>query len=121
MADDRAAGNYGAPGTAGYPQMEMVLPCGLRCIADYNVPILGLNGDDPADGGTQDIIYVTSTRQNLLFEAPNRDVLIRAEAPAANQLGVLFVLYQYAAYTHAQIANAHAKVDGTGTIAPTDF
>ena len=108
--------SVGSATNGGYPNLELSLPSGLRVIADYNVPILGLDGDDPPDGGTEDIVYVLSTKQSKLFEAPGRDVLIRAEAPAANQLGVMLVLYEYFGFTHAQLAGS-AKVDGTGTIA----
>jgi len=118
----------GIPGLAGaaagrmdYPGMSIQLPCGVMMYGDYNVATAGLDGDNPPDGGTEDIIYVVSRNQSVLLEEPNRVRYLRAEQPASPQLGVLFVMYEYAAFSHAMIANVHQKVDGTSTVAPSGF
>ena len=79
------------------------------------MPVLGLDGDDPADGGDEDIVYVYSRAQFKVFEPANREILIRAQAPTANMLGIMYVVYEPFAYYGQGIDGAMAKVDGTGT------
>ena len=61
-------------------QNSVKLPNGTYIYGDYNVVTAALDGSDT--GGTEDVIYVVSKNQALLFEAPGRQVMIRAEAPA---------------------------------------
>src|SRR5262249_49060401 len=58
-------------------------PCGLDVAVDANVQTTALAGADT--GGTQDVIYIVPASECVLLEAPEREVFIRAEAPAANQ------------------------------------
>ena len=88
-----------------------VLPNGTVVIVDNNIgTTLG--------GGTEDEIYIGSRRESHLWEDPNAPMLIRAEQPKAANLGVLFVLYSYFAYTHGRYAHAQ-KIAGTGLAAPS--
>jgi hypothetical protein len=51
----------------------------------------------------------------LLLESPQREVFIRAEAPAASQLGVLLVCYSYFAYTfQAYASTTFQRINLTG-------
>jgi hypothetical protein len=89
-----------------------ILPNGLVVIVDNNIATtLG--------GGTEDEIYVVPTSECHLWEAPGAPYFIRAEQAAAASLGVLLVLYGYAAYTFARFTGGTAKVSGTGLIAPS--
>jgi HK97 family phage major capsid protein len=111
--------SFGAAEGGGYEDGGY-LPCGLRVIQDANVQTAALAGADT--GGTQDIIYIIPQNEAILFEAPQREVFIRAEAPAANQLGVMLVVYEYFAYTFSRYAaTAFQRINGTGTIPPTGF
>jgi hypothetical protein len=87
------------------------LPSGMIVITDNNIPTT-------KGGGTEDEIYVTSSQECHLWEDPNAPVFIRAEQPAAAQLGVLLVLYGYFAYTFGRYANSVGLIGGTGLIAP---
>lgn len=89
-----------------------ILPSGMVVITDNNVPTT-------KGGGTEDEIYVVSSRECHLWEDPNAPVFIRAEQPAVASLGVLLVLYGYFAYTFGRFANAVQLIGGTGLIAPT--
>jgi hypothetical protein len=89
-----------------------VLPCGLQVIVDNNIgTTLG--------AGTEDELYVVPSSECHLWEDPNAPLFIRAEQPAAANLGVLLVAYSYFAYTFGRYANGMQKVSGTGMIAPT--
>ena len=62
-------------------------------------------------------MYVVAQNECILLEAPNREVFIRAEAPAASQLGVMLVVYEYFAYAFARYAaTAFQRINGTGTV-----
>ena len=96
------------------------LPCGLDVVTDNNVPTACLT--TAQTGGTQDVIFVVPENECILFEPPNREVSIRAEAPAANQLGVMLVTYEYFTFTFARYgATAFQRVNGTGTVPPAGF
>ena len=71
--------SFGASNGGGYEDGGY-LPCGLRVIQDANMQTAALAGADT--GGTQDIIYIVPQNEAILFEAPQREVFIRAEAPA---------------------------------------
>jgi len=97
-----------------------VLPCGLQVVLDANVQTAALAGAQT--GGTQDIVYVVPQSECVLLESPQREVFIRAEAPAANQLGVMLVCYSYFAYTFSRYAaTAMQRINGTGTVPPAGF
>ena len=113
LAGTNTANAY-ADGVAG------VLPCGLQVVMDANVPTAALAGAQT--GGTQDIVFVVPQTECVLLEAPQREVFIRAEAPAANQLGVMLVCYEYFAYTFQRYATtAFQRINGTGTVPPAGF
>ena len=92
------------------------LPCGLGVISDANVTT-----DSAGDSTHWDDVYVGPRNEAHLWEDSGNPVFIRAEQPYAGQLGVLLVIYEYAAYTFERYANAFQKVVGTGTLAPTGF
>lgn len=113
-------GNFGGPtGTVngapyGAPSRGM-LPNGTAvCIDDNVVTNLGL-------GTNQDRIYVLSSDEAHLWEAPGQPVMIRAEQPNAANLGILFVVYGYFAYTFKRYPLSVQNLDGTGLVAPTGF
>ena len=113
MAGSNTANAYGT-GLAG------VLPCGLGVVTDANVQTAALAGAQT--GGTQDIVYVVSDSECVLLESPQREVFIRAEAPAASQLGIMLVCYEYFAATFSRYgATAVQRINGTGTVPPTGF
>ena len=113
MAGSNTANAY-ANGPAG------VLPCGLEVVTDANVPTAALAGAQT--GGTQDIVFVVAQNECILLESPQREVFIRAEAPAASQLGVMLVTYEYFAYTFSRYgATAVQRINGTGTVPPAGF
>jgi HK97 family phage major capsid protein len=88
-----------------------LLPNGMAVVVDNNMPTnLG--------GGTEDSIVVVPTEESFLWEDPNAPQFIRAEQPAAANLGVVLVLYGYFAYTLRRYANSHQEITGTGLIAP---
>lgn len=88
-----------------------VLPNGTPVIVDNNIgTTLG--------AGTEDEAYVVDRNECHLWEDPAAPMYIRAEQPAVASLGVLMVVYGYAAYTHTRYAHAR-KIAGTGMIAPT--
>lgn len=92
------------------------LPNGVAvCIDDNIVTNLGA-------GTNQDQVYVLSSDEAHLWEAPGQPVMIRAEQPNAANLGVLFVVYGYFAYTFARYgATAIQVLDGTGLVQPAGF
>lgn len=84
-------------------------------IVDANVPTnLGV-------GTNQDEAYVCALKEIHLWEDPNAPMQIRAEQPAAPNLGVLLVAYTYFAFTVGRYANNPAKISGTGLIGPAGF
>lgn len=90
-----------------------LLPNGMAVVVDNNMPInLGA-------GTNEDSVVVVPTEESFLWEDPNAPQFIRAEQPAAAQLGVLLVLYGYFAYTLRRYANSHQEITGTGLVTPT--
>jgi HK97 family phage major capsid protein len=86
-----------------------MLPSGLKVIVDANVPVnLGVSTN-------QDIIFVVPADECHLWEDPSAPVYIRAEQPAAANLGVLMVIYEYFAYSFRRYTNAMQSVIGTGS------
>jgi hypothetical protein len=89
---------------------------GLNVCVDNNVTTVGLA--QATTGGTQDHIYVVPSQECHLWEDPQAPVFIRAEQPAAANLGVLLVLYGYFAYSFRRFTNATVVISGTGTVPP---
>ncbi|MEU6098963.1 hypothetical protein [Streptomyces sp. NPDC047079] len=88
-----------------------VLPNGTPVIVDNNI-VTNLGAST-----NQDEIYVADRNECHLWEDPSAPMYIRAEQPAVASLGVLMVVYGYAAYTHSRYAHAQ-KITGTGLVAP---
>jgi HK97 family phage major capsid protein len=113
-------GGFGEPtGTvngSGYGAASRgMLPNGTAvCIDDNVVTNLGL-------GTNQDRIYCLSSDEGHLWEAPGQPVMIRAEQPNVANLGILFVVYGYFAYTFKRYPLSVQNLDGTGLVAPTGF
>jgi hypothetical protein len=124
MINQPGAGGVQAMGSStanGYNDgLAGILPAGLGVVMDANVQTAALA--TAQTGGTQDVLYVVSAPNCVLLEPGNREVFIRAEAPAANQLAVMLVCYEYFAYTFQQYpAGAAYKINGVATVAPTGF
>jgi HK97 family phage major capsid protein len=97
--------------------VRAILPNGLKVIVDNNVPTnLGASTN-------QDEVYVVASQEVHLWEDPATagGTYIRAEQPKAAQLGVLLVLYGYAAYTVRRYTNNPGKLAGSGLVAPAGF
>jgi hypothetical protein len=90
---------------------------GLGVCVDANITTAGLA--QATTGGNQDQIYVVPTQECHLWEDPQAPVFIRAEQPAAANLGVLLVLYGYFAYTFRRFSGATINLCGAGFVAPT--
>lgn len=87
-----------------------ILPCGLSVIADANMPTTG------------EKVIVGPSSELHLWEDAGAPVFIRAEQPAAAQLGVQLVVYEYAAYTFGRYTGAFQTVSGnTLMAAPAGF
>lgn len=104
VADPASHYNSGARGR---------LPIGLEVIVDNNI------ATNLGAGTNQDEIYVVPDRECHLWEDPNAPVYIRAEQPAAPNLGVLMVVYGYFAFTFSRYVNAMQKVNGAALQTPT--
>jgi len=89
-----------------------ILPNGLKVIVDNNVPI------NLGTATSEDEIYIVPDSECHLWEDPSAPVFIRAEQPAAANLGVVLVLYGYFAYSFRRYANGMGKVNGTGLATP---
>lgn len=90
---------------------------GLQVCVDANVTTLA-NGT-ALTGGTQDHIYVVPSQEMHLWEDPSAPAFIRAEQPAAANLGVVLVIYGYFAYCFRRFpSGATVKINGTGLAAP---
>jgi Phage capsid family len=99
------------------PAVRAVMANGMRVVVDANVTTVALG--TALSGGTQDHVYVISAQESYLYEPPQRTVLIRAEQPSSNQLGVLFTAYEYFAYTFSRYPSQSILVNGTGLASPT--
>ena len=105
--------NLGANFGEGYNKgVRGLLPNGMKVIVDNNCGTL-------LGAGTEDEIYILASDECHLWEDPNAPVFIRAEQPAAANLGILLVVYGYFAYTFARYTGGAQKINGTGLIAPT--
>lgn len=87
----------------------------LVCV-DANVPATG------GAGSNQDEIYAVPASECHLWEAPDAPVMIRAEQPAAASLGILFVAFEYFAYSFRRVNGAVPfKISGTNLTVPTGY
>lgn len=90
-----------------------ILPNGIRVICDNNI------ATNLGAGTNEDEIYIVNAAELHLWEDPSAPLLIRAEQPAAASLGVLLVVYGYAAYSFRRYTNGHQKIAGTGLVTPS--
>lgn len=109
-----AAQSGGQNLATGYGQgVRGILPNGIKVIVDNNIATnLGV-------GTNEDEIYVVNAAELHLWEDASAPLFIRAEQPAAASLGVLLVVYGYAAYSFRRYTNGHQKIAGTGLVTPT--
>lgn len=108
----------GSSSNLGYAKgIRGTLANGLRVCVDANVTTLA--SGTALTGGTQDHIYVVPSQEMHLWEDSNAPFFIRAEQPAAANLGVVLVLYGYFAYCFRRFpSGATVKINGTGLAAP---
>jgi HK97 family phage major capsid protein len=87
---------------------------GLPIITDGNVQTnLGA-------GTNEDVIYCVNANESHLWEATGHPMMLNFEQPNAASLGVLIVVYGYAAYTAERYgAVGHSMITGTGLVAPS--
>lgn len=98
----------------GYAQgVRGVLPNGIKVIVDNNI------ATNLGAGTNEDEIYVVNAAELHLWEDANAPLFIRAEQTSAAALGVLLVVYGYAAYSFRRYTNGHQKIAGTGLVTPT--
>lgn len=104
----------GANLATGYGQgVRGILPNGIKVIVDNNIATnLGV-------GTNEDEIYIVNAAELHLWEDASAPMFIRAEQPSAASLGVLLVVYGYAAYSFRRYTNGHQKIAGTGLVTPT--
>lgn len=104
----------GTATSAGYDGgVRGVLPNGVRVIVDNNIATsLGA-------GTNEDEIYIVNSSELHLWEDSSAPMFIRAEQPSAASLGVLLVVYGYAAYSFRRYTSGHQKIAGTGLVTPT--
>jgi HK97 family phage major capsid protein len=108
-----AAQSGGQNYATGYGQgVRGILPNGIGVIVDNNI------ATNLGAGTNEDEIYVVNAAELHLWEDPNAPLYIRTEATAAASLGVLMVVYGYAAYSFRRYTSAHQKIAGTGLVVP---
>lgn len=90
-----------------------ILPNGIKVIVDNNI------ATNLGAGTNEDEIYVVNAAELHLWEDSGAPMFIRAEQPNASSLGVLLVVYGYAAYSFRRYTNGHQKIAGTGLVTPT--
>lgn len=99
--------------STGYGQgVRGILPSGIKVVIDNNI-------STALGAGTEDEIYIVNAAECHLWEDPSAPLMIRTDATAAASLGVLMVVYGYAAYSFRRYTNGHQKIAGTGLIAPS--
>lgn len=87
---------------------------GLPVITDGNVQT------DLGSGTNEDAIYCVNGGESHLWEASGHPMMLNFEQPNAASLGVLIVVYGYAAYTAERYgAVGHSMITGTGLVTPT--
>lgn len=109
-----AAQSGGQNYATGYDQgVRGILPNGIGVIVDNNI------ATNLGAGTNEDEIYIVNAAECFLWEDPNAPLMIRTEATAAASLGVLLVVYGYAAYSFRRYTSGQQKVAGTGLVVPT--
>lgn len=104
----------GVATSAGYAQgVRGVLPNGVKVIVDNNI------ATNLGAGTNEDEIYIVNASELHLWEDSSAPLFIRAEQTNAASLGVLMVVYGYAAYSFRRYTNGHQKIAGTGLVTPT--
>jgi hypothetical protein len=104
----------GVATSSGYAQgVRGVLPNGVKVIVDNNI------ATNLGAGTNEDEIYVVNASELHLWEDSSAPLFIRAEQTNAASLGVLMVVYGYAAYSFRRYTNGHQKIAGTGLVTPT--
>lgn len=104
----------GVATSAGYAQgVRGILPNGVQVIVDNNI------ATNLGAGTNEDEVYIVNASELHLWEDSSAPLFIRAEQPAAASLGVLLVVYGYAAYSFRRYTNGHQKIAGTGLVTPT--
>lgn len=99
------------------PSVRAVLTNGMKIVSDANVTTVALG--TALTGGAQDHVYVISAQESYLYEPPNRTVMLRAEQPSSNQLGILFTAWEFFAYTFGRYQNQSVLINGTGLGTPS--
>lgn len=110
------------PGIAaqmGMTNLATAYGSGVRGVLPNGTPVIGDNNiaTNLGAGTNEDEIYILNRRESHLWEDPSAPMLIRAEETKAANLGILFVVYGYFAYTHARYTQAQ-KIGGTGLVTP---
>jgi hypothetical protein len=97
------------------PAVRAILSNGDKLCVSANIPTnLGV-------GTNQDVIIVAASGELHVWREP-QTMYIRAEQPAAANLGVLLVAYEYVALGGGQrYSNNPATVGGTGLVAPAGY
>lgn len=109
-----AAQQGGANYATGYgDNVRGILPNGIKVIVDNNI------ATNLGAGTNEDEVYIVNSAELHLWEDSSAPVFIRAEQPSAASLGVLLVVYGYAAYSFRRYTNGHQKIAGTGLVTPT--
>lgn len=90
-----------------------ILPNGIKVVVDNNI------ATNYGAGTNEDEIYIVNAAELHLWEDSSAPMFIRAEQPSAASLGVLLVVYGYAAYSFRRYTNGHQKINGTGLVTPT--
>jgi len=99
------------------PSVRAVLPNGMKVTVDANISTVCLA--TALTGGTQDQVYCITAAESYLYEPPQRTVMIRAEQPAATSLGIVFVAYEYFAFTFGRYTGQSVVVNGSGLATPS--
>jgi hypothetical protein len=88
---------------------------GLLVCVDANLPL------NQGASANQDVAAIVAAQEGHLWEDPASPVYIKAEQPAASSLGIVYVIYEYFAYSWRRFTNGHAQITGTGMVVPAGF
>ena len=104
-----AVGTYSG---LGYGQSGQYSILGLPVITDANVTTT--NGS----GANEDLIYIVSSDEMHLFEAPTMPTFVRFEQPDG-KVAIRIVLFGFSAFTAQRRPLAGAYIGGTGLVTPS--
>jgi HK97 family phage major capsid protein len=110
-----ANGPMNAAGTfsgLGYGQSGQYSLLGLPVITDANVTTTA------GAGTNQDVIYVVSSDEMHLWEAPQMPTYVRFEQPDG-KVAIRIVLFGFSAFTAQRRPLAGAQINGTGLVTPS--